>query len=146
MHFWHTAFRFSLLASAILSSAAETTWGYTDATVSVQTKGSGVGAGVKEQYVQYKIPEFTLTSPVIARIPDNKRLSKPISLGDADNLKLTLTTQEGRTAKRAHQTFLLLTDSDTGLNIAYPFNVKDNGKSRLDLVTRSVCLSTSSWS
>lgn len=57
-----------------------------------------------------------------------------MSLGDADTLKIALTSQEGRTAKRAHQTSLLLTDPATGLDIAYPFNVKENGKSRLDLV------------
>lgn len=74
---------------------------------------------------------------MVYRIPDNKPLSKPVSLGSSDSLKLTLTTQEGRTAKRAHQVFLLLTDPETGLDIAYPFSAKDNGKSRLDLVSCS---------
>lgn len=69
------------------------------------------------------------------RIPDNKPLAKPVSLGDADNLKIALTSQEGRTAKRAHQTFLLLIDPATGLDIAYPFTVKENGKARLELVS-----------
>lgn len=77
----------------------------------------------------------SLISTVFNRIPDNKPLSKPISLGSSDSLKLTLTSQEGRTAKRAHQVFLLLNDPATGLDVSYPFNVKDNGKSRLDLVS-----------
>ncbi|RMJ20916.1 Oligosaccharyltransferase subunit ribophorin II [Aspergillus sp. HF37] len=119
MQFWHTALRLCLLA-APLRSAAETSWGYTDATVAVQAKGAGIGAGLKEQ------------------IPDNKPLSKPVSLGDADTLKIALTSQEGRTAKRAHQISLLLTDPATGLDIAYPFNVKENGKSRLDLTQKDL--------
>lgn len=49
MQFWNTALHFFLLASAAIESSAETTWGFTDATVSVQTKGAGVGAGLKEQ-------------------------------------------------------------------------------------------------
>lgn len=72
----------------------------------------------------------------IGRIPDNKGLSKPIALGDADTLKLTLTSQEGSSAKRAHQVFLLLEDPETGLDISYPFNVKDNGKARVELVSQ----------
>lgn len=50
MQFWNTAIRFFLLASAALPAAADAAWGYTDATVSVQTKGAGIGAGLKEQY------------------------------------------------------------------------------------------------
>ena len=50
MQFWNTAFHLFLLAAAALPASAETTWGYTDATVSVQSKGAGVGAGLKEQY------------------------------------------------------------------------------------------------
>lgn len=48
---------------------------------------------------------------------------------------MSLTAQEGRSAKRAHQVFLLLKDPETGLDISYPFSVKENGKSKLDLVS-----------
>ena len=71
----------------------------------------------------------------VDRIPDNKPLASPVSLGSLDTLRVTLTTQEGRSATRAHQVFLLLKDPHTGLDISYPFSVKDNGKSRLDLVS-----------
>ena len=37
---------FFLVASAVTAS----TWGFTDATVSVQGKGTGVGGGFKEKY------------------------------------------------------------------------------------------------
>lgn len=49
MHWWHSALQLSLLASAALP-AAVASWGFADATVSVQTKGAGVGAGSKEEY------------------------------------------------------------------------------------------------
>jgi oligosaccharyltransferase complex subunit delta (ribophorin II) len=62
-------------------------------------------------------------------------LSQPIVLGDSDSLKLILTTQEARSAKRPHQAFLLLKDSQNGLDISYPLSVKESGKSKLELVS-----------
>ncbi|KAI9931034.1 hypothetical protein ASPWEDRAFT_99531 [Aspergillus wentii DTO 134E9] len=121
MQLWNTALQLCLLASAAVPATAAS-WGFTDATVSVQTKGAGVGAGLKEQ------------------IPDNKPLSKPVSLGSSDTLKVVLTAQEGRTPKAAHQVFLLLKDPETGLDISYPFNVKDNGKSRIELTQKDLPL------
>ncbi|BCR83489.1 putative oligosaccharyltransferase subunit ribophorin II [Aspergillus chevalieri] len=118
MHLWHSL-QLCLLAAAI-SARAASTWGYTDATVSVQTKGAGVGSGFKQE------------------IPDNKPLATPVSLGSLDTLRVTLTAQEGRSPKRAHQVFLLLNDPETGLDISYPFNVKDNGKSRVDLTQKDL--------
>ncbi|RAH74145.1 putative oligosaccharyltransferase subunit ribophorin II [Aspergillus aculeatinus CBS 121060] len=121
MQLWHSLLQLSVLASTALPTAvAASAWGFTDATVSVHTKGAGVGAGFKEA------------------IPDNKALSKPVSLGSADTLKVTLTAQEGRTAKRAHQVFLFLQDPETGLDISYPFSVKDNGKSRIELTQKDL--------
>lgn len=43
--------RLFLLASTFLPAYAATSWGFTDATVSVQTKGAGVGNELKEKYV-----------------------------------------------------------------------------------------------
>lgn len=51
MQLWHSVLQLSLLASAAIPTAAASAWGFTDATVSVNTKGAGVGAGVKEVYV-----------------------------------------------------------------------------------------------
>ncbi|PYH87565.1 hypothetical protein BO71DRAFT_489471 [Aspergillus ellipticus CBS 707.79] len=120
MQLWHSVLQLSLLASAAIPTAAAAAWGFTDATVSVSTKGAGVGSGLKES------------------IPDNKALSAPVAFGPADTLKVSLTAQEGRSGKRAHQVFLLLQDPETGLDISYPFNVKDNGKSRLDLTQKDL--------
>ena len=68
------------------------------------------------------------------RLVEHKPLSKAVELGAADTLKIILTTQDGKTAKRPHQAFLLLKDAETGLDISYPFNVKDSGKAKVDLV------------
>ncbi|EAU34400.1 conserved hypothetical protein [Aspergillus terreus NIH2624] len=120
MQLWSSLLSLGLLASTALPTAAASAWGFTDATVSVHSKGSGVGAGLKE------------------KIPDNKGLSKPIALGDTDTLKITLTSQDGSTAKRAHQVFLFLQDPQTGLDISYPFSVKDNGKARVELTQKDL--------
>lgn len=65
---------------------------------------------------------------------EHKPLAKPITLGASDSLKIILTTQDGNTARRPHQAFLLLKDPSTGLDISYPFSVKENGKAKVDLV------------
>jgi oligosaccharyltransferase complex subunit delta (ribophorin II) len=121
MLWWQTLFQLSLLSSVALpAAAAAASWGFADATVSVQTKGAGVGAGFKEE------------------IPQNGALSSPVSLGNADTLKVALTTQEGKSAKSAHQVFLLLQDPKSGLDISYPFSVKGNGKSRVELTWKDL--------
>lgn len=61
-------------------------------------------------------------------------MSQVIKLGEPYTLKVTLTTREGESPKKPHQAFLQLKDPDTGLDISYPFNVKDNGKAKLELV------------
>ena len=122
-----------LLSSAIITCAAAS-WGFTDATVSIQGKGTGVGGGVKEKYDfdRSSASGTGLTTP--HRLVAHTSLPKAVQLGAADTLKIILTTQEGKTAKRPHQAFLLLKDADTGLDISYPFSVKESGKAKVDLV------------
>ncbi|WEW59525.1 hypothetical protein PRK78_004999 [Emydomyces testavorans] len=115
MHF-STVIQFGLLAlSALPSSLAAASWGFSDATLSIQQKGAGVGGGLKE------------------KLSDKKPLSKPIPLGQSDTLKLLLTAQEGRTPKKPHQAFLLLRDPASDLDISYALAMKENGKARLEL-------------
>ncbi|KAJ5935294.1 hypothetical protein N7466_004841 [Penicillium verhagenii] len=120
MHLWQATVPFCLLASAALPAVAATSWGFTDATVAVQPKGAGINGGYKES--------LSVSNP----------LPKPVALAGADTLRVTLTTQEGSSAKRPHQAFLLLKDSHTGLDISYPFTVKDNGKSRVELTQKDL--------
>lgn len=77
---------------------------------------------------------FSADVDILSRIPDKKPLSTAVTFGGADTLKVTLTTQEDGSAKRPHQAFLLLKDPETGLDISYPFSVKENGKSKVELV------------
>ena len=68
------------------------------------------------------------------RISESKVLSKPVQLGSTENLKILLTTKENNKAKRPHQAFLLLKDSKANLDTSFAFQVKDNGKAKVDLV------------
>ncbi|KAK5104780.1 hypothetical protein LTS08_002673 [Lithohypha guttulata] len=95
-------------------------WTFTDATVSVQSKGSGVGGARKES------------------LTPGKPLAKPIELGSSDSLKIVLTTQEGKTAKRPHQAFLLLRDGASNLDLSYPLSVKESGKAKVDLTQKDL--------
>ncbi|KAJ4293116.1 hypothetical protein N0V90_008398 [Kalmusia sp. IMI 367209] len=108
-----------LLSSAAFVSAASS-WSFEDATVTIQSKGAGVGAGVKDK--------LNPTTP----------LSKSVSLGAADTLKLQLTTVDGKKAARPHQAFLTLSDPTTGVEESFILNVKDSGKSKVDLAQKDL--------
>ncbi|RMZ91058.1 hypothetical protein DV736_g1696, partial [Chaetothyriales sp. CBS 134916] len=105
----------ALLWSCLNGALAAPSWSFSDATLTVQAKGSGVGTGLKE------------------KLAPNKPLSSVVALGAADTLKIVLTTQTGGTGKRPHQAFLLLEDPRTKLDISYPFNVKESGKGKVEL-------------
>ncbi|RVX67448.1 hypothetical protein B0A52_08801 [Exophiala mesophila] len=95
-------------------------WSFTEGSVSVQGKGAGVGGGLKE------------------KLTPSKPVTSPIKLGPVDTLKVVLSTQEGKSAKRPHQAFLLLQDPATNLDISYPFSVKESGKAKLDLTHKDL--------
>ena len=73
----------------------------------------------------------------VFRIGEKKALSKIVTLGASDTLKLLLTTKEDNKAKRPHQTFLLVKDPKSNLDTSFPFQVKQNGKGKLELVCYS---------
>jgi oligosaccharyltransferase complex subunit delta (ribophorin II) len=62
MQWWQTVLQLSVLASAALPAAAS--WGFVDATVSVQTKGAGVGSGLKHEYAAPVLSFLCLYSPI----------------------------------------------------------------------------------
>ena len=68
------------------------------------------------------------------RISEGKSLDREVTLGSADTLKILLTTTEGSKAKRPHQTFLQLRDSQSKLETSFVFQVKENGKGKLEIV------------
>ncbi|KAF2031313.1 hypothetical protein EK21DRAFT_99860 [Setomelanomma holmii] len=109
----------SLVSSLFLSGAAivsaASSWSFEDATVSISTKGAGVGGGSKD------------------KLNPSTPLAKSVSLGAGDTLKLVLTNVDGKTAKRPHQAFLTLTDPTTGLEESFVLSVKESGKGKVDL-------------
>ncbi|KAF7193398.1 Dolichyl-diphosphooligosaccharide--protein glycosyltransferase subunit 2 [Pseudocercospora fuligena] len=60
-------------------------------------------------------------------------LGVPVLLPASSTLKVLLTAQEGKAAKRPHQAFLTLREEETGLEESFAFSVKDNGKAKLDI-------------
>ncbi|KAJ5480745.1 hypothetical protein N7539_006639 [Penicillium diatomitis] len=120
MHLWQATLPICLLVSVALPVAATSAWGFADATVAVQPKGAGINGGFKEQF------------------DSKKPLSKPIAFTDVDSLRVILTAKEGSSSKRPHQAFLLLKDEKNGLDVSYPFTVKENGKARLELTQKEL--------
>ena len=121
-----------VLCAASLSVAAN--WGYEDATVSVNKKGAGVGGGFKEKYASSSSQAYCILRLMVLRVGENKALSKPVTLGASDTLKILLTTKEDNKAKRPHQTFLLIRDPKSNLDTSFAFLVKENGKGKIELV------------
>ncbi|KAF2141001.1 uncharacterized protein K452DRAFT_272777 [Aplosporella prunicola CBS 121167] len=117
--------RFSLLPSVLLaglsavSTVAAASWGFEDATVTVQGKG-GVGSGLKE------------------KLSVNTPLANTVELGATDTLKIILTTTDGKKAKRPHQAFLTLMDPATGLEDSFPFTIKDSGKGKVEVTHKDL--------
>ena len=64
----------------------------------------------------------------------NAALSSPLQLGSTDNLKILLITKEGNKAKRPHQAFLTIKDPKSQLDTSFAFQVKENGKGKVELV------------
>ncbi|KAI5267778.1 hypothetical protein E4T47_07938 [Aureobasidium subglaciale] len=97
------------------SLAAASSWSFEDATLSISSKGAGVGGAQKE------------------KLSPEAHLSKLIKLGPADTLKILMTTIQDQAAKRPHQAFLTLHEPTTGLEESFVFSVKESGKARVEL-------------
>ncbi|KAA6407467.1 MAG: oligosaccharyltransferase subunit ribophorin ii [Lasallia pustulata] len=111
---------YALLAGAASLVTAASSWGFDDATISVQAKGAGVSGGSKEKLIE------------------NKALSQPIQLGASDTLKILLTAQEDKRPKRPHQAFLQITEPATGLGTSYALAVRENGKGKIELTHKDI--------
>ena len=70
------------------------------------------------------------------RLSSTTPLTSSVTLSSADTLKIVLTTTEGRTAKKPHQAFLTLHEPTTGLEESFAFSIKENGKGKVELVSR----------
>ncbi|KAK5130381.1 hypothetical protein LTR08_002173 [Meristemomyces frigidus] len=104
----------TLAVAALGSQVSAASWGFEDATLTVQGKGAGVG-GVKEK--------LSPTSP----------LASAITLPASDSLKIILTATEDKTGRKPHQAFLTLQEPTTGLEESFPFSLKENGKGKVEV-------------
>ncbi|KAL7949699.1 Alpha/Beta hydrolase protein [Trichoderma barbatum] len=100
----------TILALATVASAASS-WTFSDGTVKVSSK---VGNDAVEKFSGVDRVRSTLT------------------LGHQDKLKVTLTTKDGSTAKRAHQAFLVVKEA-SGLEAPFPLTVKESGKGTVEI-------------
>jgi len=112
MRFLHSLLPSLLLLGAGVAAVASS-WNFDEAIISVTGKGNAASA-FKD------------------KLSDHAPLTKPVTLGAADSLKIILTATENGKAKRPHQAFLLLRDQDTGLEATFPFSVKETGKGKVD--------------
>ncbi|KAF2103001.1 hypothetical protein NA57DRAFT_32124 [Rhizodiscina lignyota] len=99
---------------------AASSWSFDEATVSISGKGAGVGGGFKE------------------KLAPEKPLSKAVSVGAGETLKILLTTTDGKTPKKAHQAFLTLKESKTGLEESFPFTLRETGKGKVELTQKDL--------
>lgn len=60
-----------------------------------------------------------------------------LTLTATDTLKIALTAKDGKSGARPHQAFLTFNEQDTGLQESFAFNVKDNGKAKVEVVCSS---------
>lgn len=65
----------------------------------------------------------------------DKEPAKPVTLGFADTLKVSLTTTDGSKSKRPHQAFLMVKEA-SGLEAPYPLTVKESGKAQVSIVSQ----------
>lgn len=106
-----------LLASADLAAAASaSSWSFRDGNLAVQSKGSGVN---KAKKVDLNV---------------KKPLSKPITLGNADTIKIQFTATENGSPKKPNQAMLLLKEQETGLETFFAAQTRDSGKSTITFV------------
>jgi oligosaccharyltransferase complex subunit delta (ribophorin II) len=70
---------------------------------------------------------FTAKSPV----------DETLEFVTGDTLRIAFTTKEGASAARPHQSFILIEDPSTNLEISIAVPVKPSGKAKLDLVSQS---------
>ncbi|KAK1755087.1 Dolichyl-diphosphooligosaccharide--protein glycosyltransferase subunit 2 [Echria macrotheca] len=112
----------SLASAALLVAAgvaqAASSWSFDDASLAISAKKAS--EAVKEK-LNPKTP-----------------LSKPVTLGSTDTLKVALTAKDNGKAKRPHQAFVVLKEQDSGLEVPFPLTTKDNGKAVVHIAQKDI--------
>ncbi|KZZ93043.1 Ribophorin II [Ascosphaera apis ARSEF 7405] len=109
-----------LVAAAFPSAGAASSWGFSDASLSIRSKDAKAGDQIKH----------TLST--------SKPIEKPIPLKDTDNIKIVLTTQKDSVPEKPHQAFILFKNAEAQLDVAYPLEVKDSGKAKFDMKSKDI--------
>lgn len=68
------------------------------------------------------------------RFTSKTLVTKPLSLGSTDTLKISLTAKDNGQGKRPHQAFVILKEKETGLEAPFPLTVKESGKAVASIV------------
>jgi len=72
------------------------------------------------------------------RFDGTSKVEDIIELSSTDSLRLTFTTKDGQSTARPHQSFILIEDPSTKLDISIPVSVKASGKGKIDFVLSNV--------
>jgi oligosaccharyltransferase complex subunit delta (ribophorin II) len=107
--------RFSLAPALLLLAGAvdaASSWTFSDAAVKIAAKGA--------ETVTHK---FTASEPVKAAV----------KLGPSATLRLSLTAKDGSKGKKPHQAFVVLSDSETGLEAPFALTLKESGAGSVDI-------------
>ncbi|EGS19032.1 oligosaccharyltransferase subunit-like protein [Thermochaetoides thermophila DSM 1495] len=107
------------VASALLllcagAAQAATSWGFDEGVIQVVPKKAG-------EVIKERTP-----------------LAKPVTLGATDTLKLSLTAKDNGIGKRPHQAFLLLQESNLGVEAPFPLTVKESGKATVQITQKDL--------
>ena len=108
--------RFSLLAALAAGASAASQWSFSDAKIEVIPKAASADA-----------------TTVSHTFTDKERVKDTITLGHADEVKVSLTAKEGSKGKRPHQAFLMVKEKG-GLEAPYALTVKESGKGTVEFV------------
>ena len=126
----------SLLLAAAGAASAASSWTFSDGSVTVSSKTSGDTTekyGPRQERLRSPMEARLLIACAKSRFTDKQRVTKSVTLGHADTIKVSLTAKEGSKAKRPHQAFLVLKEA-SGLEAPFPLTVKDSGKGTVEIV------------
>ena len=70
----------------------------------------------------------------IVRLSPNNAITKPVSLGTGQSLKIILTATNGGQARKPDQAFLTIADDLRDLDESYPLTLKESGKGTVEIV------------
>jgi len=121
---------------ASISTAQAASWSFTDASVTVKGKGVGVPETPKQKYEQERVVSLFRRLIWCCRFSHTSHLTSIVTFGPTEALRVVLTTTEDGEGKRPHQAFLTLQDTTTGLEESYPFDVKESGKGKVEVVSQ----------